>query len=286
MSGCFLLEGTLSFDPHALKIYVDGNCWDNPGGPGGFAARVEYPFDRFQDDEFIEYRGYFETNNNRMELAACVFAHEWALEKIDELRVQRIQVITDSTYVRDGYGWMIGWSQNDYCNSDGRPIKNDDLWKNLMRLRRRLGPRVRIEIQLIKGKSNETTKAVDQKAKAAGRMPNRTDWGFPKGKIGRSKNNNKRTAAKLYPAAGQEPIIRIYHSGIARRDIQIFKFQVYDAVRRDFFEKFEAYAEPLVGNELHRQNVYHVRMNDMPRFPQILEILMELKEAELVGQTL
>jgi ribonuclease HI len=68
----------VAFDPHAVKIYVDGNCWDNPGGNGGFAVRVEYGSNSDREDRLVEYRGYFETNNNRMELRACIFAHEWA----------------------------------------------------------------------------------------------------------------------------------------------------------------------------------------------------------------
>jgi ribonuclease HI len=271
----------VSFDPHSLKIYVDGNCWKNPGGQGGFAARVEYPFDWNREDESVDYRGFFETNNNRMELRACIFAHEWAFDNIDELAVQRIQVFTDSTYVSDGYGWVLRWSQSDYCNSDGRPIKNDDLWKDLMRLRRKLAPRIRVEVKLIPGKSTPATKLVDKEAKAAGLAPTETDWGFPKGKIGRSKNKTGK-AASLYPAAGQELIVRIYHSGMARRGLQVFKFQVYDDVRKDFFDKFEAYADSSVGDQLHRQNVYRVRMNAVPRFPKILEILAQLQESELV----
>jgi aquaporin Z len=34
----------VSFDLRALKIYIDGSCRKNPGGAGGFAARIEYPF--------------------------------------------------------------------------------------------------------------------------------------------------------------------------------------------------------------------------------------------------
>jgi ribonuclease HI len=282
--GLFCLEEEkLTFDPHALKIYVDGSCLENPGGTGGFAARVEYPLDQLREDEDIEYRGYFETNNNRMELRACIFAHEWTLERINELRVQRIQVVTDSKYVYDGYSWAIGWSQRKYCSSDGRPIKNVDLWKDLMRLRRKLGRYVRMEAVLIKGKSDEPTKRVDEKAKAAGKIPTHIDWGFNTGKIGRSKNNTGK-AAKLFPAAGQELIIRIYHSAIARRNIQIFKFQVFDEARGDFFEKFEAYAIPSVGNELHRGHIYRVRMNRLLRYPNIVEILEEVEESDLVTE--
>jgi ribonuclease HI len=265
-------------DPHALKIYVDGNCWKNPGGSGGFAARVEYPWSMNRDDLLVEYRGYFETNNNRMELRACIFAHEWAFENLEELP-GRVQVVTDSSYVNEGYSRAIGWSQNDYCNSDGRPIKNEELWRELMTLRRKLARRLRIETHQIPRRSNEAAKEVDTKAKAAGKSPTHVDWGLPKGKIGRSKNNDGK-AARLYPAAGQSPIICPYKSDSARRDIQRFKFQVYDEVRKDFFEKYEAYATVAIGNELHRGNMYHVRMNDVPRYPRILEIVESWKPEE------
>lgn len=273
----------MSFDPHALKIYVDGNCWKNPGGSGGFAARVEYPFDLDREDDLVEYRGFIETNSNRMELRACIFAHDWAHENIDRLRVQRIQVVTDSIYVHDGYSWVVRWSQNDYCSSVGRPIKNEGLWKDLMRLRRNLVRRVHIEVKLIPRRSNDAAKEVDRRAKAAGKRPTEIDRGFPKGKIGRPKNKS-RGAASLYPAAGQTPIIRIYKSDRVRRDVQLFRFELYDEGKKDFFEKFEAYTDAAIGNELHRQNVYHVRMNEIPRYPQILEILAKLKESDLVPQ--
>jgi hypothetical protein len=79
-------------------------------------------------------------------------------------------------------------------------------------------------------------------------------------------------------------VIRPYKSDIARRDIQLFKFEVWDEAKRMFFDKFEAYADSAIGNELHRQNIYQIRMNDVPRFPQILEILATLKESDLVSQ--
>jgi ribonuclease HI len=273
----------VSFDPHALKLYVDGNCWENPGGNGGFAIRVEFPFDWNRGDELVEWRGYFETNNQRMELRACVCAHEWVYENLDTLGVQRVQVITDSQYVCNGYSWAIGWSQNDYCNRDGRPIKNEELWKNLMRLRRKLAHGVWIEVKWIPRRSSQIAKGVDQDAKAAGRLPAHVDRGFSSGKVGRPKNN-ARGSAKLYPAAGQTPYIRPYKSGMARRDIQLFKFEVWDEAKEMFFDKFEAYASSQIGNELHRQNVYQVRMNDTPNYPRIIEIIARFKEPEFLAQ--
>jgi len=103
----------VSFDLRALKIYIDGSCRKNPGGSGGFAARIEYPFDLNRPDEPLEYRGFFETSNNRMELTACLFAHEWILDQGDGLGVQHVQVVTDSKYVYENYNRSIGWRETD-----------------------------------------------------------------------------------------------------------------------------------------------------------------------------
>lgn len=43
-----------------------------------------------------------------------------------------------------------------------------------------------------------------------------------------------------------------------------------------------AYANAALGNELHRQHSYVVRMNDAPEYPRILEIVAEVKESELL----
>jgi len=70
---------------------------------------------------------------------------------------------------------------------------------------------------------------------------------------------------------------------MARKRLELFKIQEFDEVRKDFFEKFEVYAVSEIGCHLHRQHVYGVRMNDLPRFPQVLEIMEELVEADIVA---
>lgn len=270
-----------SFDLRALKIYIDGSCRKNPGGAGGFAARIEYPFGWDLPDELIDYTGYFETNNNRMELCACVFAHEWILEQGEDVGVQHVQIVTDSKYVFENYPRAAGWSTNGWRNAHGRPLENVDLWKDLLRLRRKLGFRIRVEVKLIAGKSIPITKMVDRDAKAAAALPSRVDRGFRSGKIGRAKSNTGK-AAKLFPAAGQEITIRVYQTMTIRREEQKVKFQLYSEQEKDFIEKFVAYADAALGNELHRQHAYIIRMNDVAEYPRILEIVGEVKEADLV----
>jgi ribonuclease HI len=271
----------VSFDLRALKIYIDGSCRKNPGGAGGFAARIEYPFEWNLPDELIEYAGYFETNNNRMELRACVFAHEWVWEQGENLRVQHVQIVTDSKYVSDNYNRAIGWSTNSWRNVHGRPLENVDLWKELLRVRRKLGFHVRVEVKFIAGKSTPITKVVDRDAKAAAALPTEVDRGFRSGKIGRAKNNPGK-AAKLFPAAGQEITIRVYQTLPIRRGEQKIKFELYSVQAKDFIEKFVAYADATLGNELHRQHAYVVRMNDVPEYPRILGIVGEVKESDLL----
>ncbi len=117
----------MSFDPHALKIYVDGSCFGNPGGNGGFAAWLEFPVDWNQPNQALEEIGFHETTNNRMELQACIWAHDWIRQQDASLDVGRVQIVTDSKYVYDNYRplgdlatlWVAKWmgQANGECRS-------------------------------------------------------------------------------------------------------------------------------------------------------------------------
>src|SRR5579859_1141435 len=62
-------------------------------------------------------------------------------------------------------------------------------------------------------------------------------------------------SAQLYPVTGQTPIIRPYKSDVASREVQLSKFEVWDNNTKMFFDKFHAYTDNTIGNELHRQDV-------------------------------
>lgn len=271
----------MSFDPHALKLYVDGSCAKNPGGSGGFAAWIEFPIDWRRPDEELQYAGYFSTNSVRMEIEACIFAHEWVGDKGRLLDVQRFQIVTDSTHVFENYNRAPCWSQNRWRNVYGRPVENKDLWKKLLSIRRSL--KVRVDVVWTKGKKSPILKAVDRSAKLAAKTPTEIDWGFKSGKVGRSKNRVA-GAAKMFPAAGREVIIRIYQTLSVRRDEHKVKFQLYSDEKSGFFEKYFAYADAVVGNRLHRHHIYLVRMNDVMQYPRIEGISAEISSDELVKE--
>ena len=104
-----------------VEIYTDGACRGNPG-PGGWAALL-----RMGEKERELSGGETPTTNNRMELMAAIKGLE-ALK-----RPCRVQLFTDSNYVRDGITkWIYGWRRNGWKTADKKPVKNAELWQELL----------------------------------------------------------------------------------------------------------------------------------------------------------
>ena len=105
----------------AVEIFTDGACRGNPG-PGGWAALL-----RTGDKEREISGGESLTTNNRMELRA-------AIEALNALkRPCSVEIHTDSTYVRDGImKWIHGWKRNGWRTADKKPVKNAELWQELL----------------------------------------------------------------------------------------------------------------------------------------------------------
>lgn len=105
-----------------VEIFTDGACRGNPG-PGGWGAVL-----RYGGHERLLSGGSHDTTNNRMELTAAIEALE-ALH-----RPCRVRLVTDSTYVKNGIAqWLDRWKSRGWKTSDGKPVKNVDLWKRLDR---------------------------------------------------------------------------------------------------------------------------------------------------------
>jgi ribonuclease HI len=122
----------------AVEIFTDGACRGNPG-PGGWAALM-----RIGAREKELAGGERLTTNNRMELTAAIRALQ-ALTK-----PCRVTLHTDSTYVRDGITkWIHGWRRNGWRTSDRKPVKNAELWQELLEA---VAPH-RIEWRWVKGHS-------------------------------------------------------------------------------------------------------------------------------------
>ena len=105
-----------------VVIHTDGGCTPNPG-PGGWGAVLRH------GDHVREMFGGepTSTTSNRMELTAPFMALE-ALK-----RPVTVHLHTDSTYVRSGITqWVTGWMKNGWKTSAKQPVKNVDLWQELV----------------------------------------------------------------------------------------------------------------------------------------------------------
>jgi ribonuclease HI len=262
----------VSDDPHALKLYIDGNCYKNPGGAGAIACAAQFPESWNRDDEIIFNEGFYETTNNRMELCACIRALEYVAEKGRALAVQRVLIVTDSLYVYDNHNRVAAWRANKWLNFAGRPIENSDLWKRFLSARQNV--RVRTELIWKKGKKSPILKLVDRAAKNAGKSPQSFDRGFRGGKVAKSKVTGG--SSSMYVANGQNETIRIYRSGMIRKTAHKITFDLFDKVAGSYIEKCHAYVCADIAGQLHRQHCYRVRFNRDPRHPMIEALIEEL----------
>jgi ribonuclease HI len=109
----------------AVDIYTDGACKGNPGvgGWGALILREGAPTQELHGGERL-------TTNNRMELLAVIRA----LESL--VRPTKVRLHTDSQYVQLGISqWIHAWKKRGWKTADKKPVKNEDLWRQLDALR-------------------------------------------------------------------------------------------------------------------------------------------------------
>jgi len=110
-----------------IVIYTDGGCSPNPG-LGGWAAVLISPE---HDNHKKELYGHEpDTTNNRMELTAAIKA----LQSLNKSCT--VELSTDSQYLKKAFtdGWLVNWQRNGWKTAAKKPVKNDDLWRELLRL--------------------------------------------------------------------------------------------------------------------------------------------------------
>ena len=104
-----------------VVIYTDGACSGNPG-IGGYAGILIY------GDIQREYNGAeASTTNNRMEVLAVIVG-------LKRLKYPcKVEVYSDSAYTVNAFSekWIYGWKKSGWKKADGKPVLNEDLWREL-----------------------------------------------------------------------------------------------------------------------------------------------------------
>ena len=135
-----------------VEIYTDGACSFNPG-PGGWAAILIY-----KGVEKVISGCQRDTTNNVMELLAVVKALSALKEKCF------VKLYSDSAYVVNSVteGWLLSWQQNGWKTADKKPVKNVELWQELVVLLKKH----KVEFVKVKGHSdNENNNRCDKLAR-------------------------------------------------------------------------------------------------------------------------
>ncbi len=128
-----------------IHAYSDGGCSGNPG-PGGWAYVLV-----IDGEKKTGSGGELATTNNRMELRAVISALE-DIQSHDLWRAADIFFHTDSQYVKKGITeWITAWERNGWQTSAKKPVKNQDLWKEL----RAVSSGMSIEWRWVKGHAGD-----------------------------------------------------------------------------------------------------------------------------------
>lgn len=107
-----------------VEIYTDGACSGNPG-LGGWAAVLLYRGNRKEISGALA-----DTTNNRMELTAIIEGLKMLKEPCT------VTVYSDSAYSLDPFlkNWLDGWIARGWRTASKEPVKNVDLWQELIAL--------------------------------------------------------------------------------------------------------------------------------------------------------
>ena len=108
-----------------IEMFTDGACKGNPG-PGGWGAILRIDADGKVTEKELSGNEP-QTTNNRMELMAV-------MKGLSALKSPcHVKLHTDSRYVIDGITkWVFGWQKNGWRTADRKPVKNEDLWRELV----------------------------------------------------------------------------------------------------------------------------------------------------------
>jgi ribonuclease HI len=254
----------------ALVVYTDGSLYPK-GRKGGYGIVFLDVDANGQETPIEDYAppGVRGATGNRMELQAVIDA----LERIPYLdcypRTKRVVVRTDSRYVVDKFPLATLDARNRWRTQAGKPIDNTDLWKDLLRAQRKLG--LRVDVQWVKGHAKDQHNIrADNLAKESANNPlARREF---RSSV-RRKISPTRTKAGSVGVAGQTITIYVVEAQwLNHHRTWKYRYQVMSKDSTDYGNTDWIYGTDFIKSG----HCYRVRLNDDAKFPQILEVEIEV----------
>ena len=119
-----------------ITVYTDGACKNvaRPAVPGGSPRLTGLGGWAWWVNDMLHDSGaVLGTTNNIMEIMAVVKGLEYMNR---HLSGEDLMIVSDSSYVVNCFadGWYLRWRTNGWVNAAGKPVKNRDLWEQLLDL--------------------------------------------------------------------------------------------------------------------------------------------------------
>lgn len=143
---------SISHSQTPVEVHSDGSCIGSNPGYGGWGWTTGDKSGSGPADEHP-------STNQRMEIKAAVEALK--------NNADPVLLYTDSSYVANCINkkWYVGWQRNGWVNSSKQPVKNQDLWQELVSV---LSVHPSLEVRWVKGHNgNELNEKADVLARTA-----------------------------------------------------------------------------------------------------------------------
>lgn len=134
-----------------MILYTDGAC-SSKDNRGGWAVVLACGHEVNAAEAVVAVGSAADTTNNRMELKGVIAALRYALDNVDS-NPEEVFIYTDSAYIVNCFKdkWYVKWRQNKWRNSSKQPVKNQDLWEQLLDLYETLQQYVYVSIDKVAG---------------------------------------------------------------------------------------------------------------------------------------
>lgn len=264
----------MNLDERAINVFTDGSSLPAPRRGGTGICFVTVDDDGGEVIDTIQPQGHQGATNQQMELLACIQALRELRGKrppVDVARFNKVVIHSDSQYVVNNVpNALYTWQTNGWYGSEGSPVVNADLWKDL--IREIFKASTRVDFKWVKGHSakNPHNKVADKLAKGSAKGALREP--LAPVRVRRKLSDKQSVAGSIVPE-GQRVTIRVVVDRWLRlQRMYHYKIEVV-SLDSPYCGNVDDFSSELMLNAGH---TYDVRLNDNPKNPRIEDVYGEV----------